>query len=175
MALRTVRYRERSGVHISLTACGQAVPVGSPGPFARSSAGPLGRREGWAMIRFLCRFVGLVSLTAAVTSLIYDGVRSFVNQTLHFSSVGSAWADIPKGWFAPLVHPAVERLAEVWDGEIQPYIFKQPVWLVLGILGAVLLWAKEEARARAHARGALSTEAPPEAIASAELPGSSHY
>jgi len=127
------------------------------------------------MIRFLCRFVGLMSLTAAVTSLIYDGVRSFVNQTLHFSSVGSAWANIPKGWFAPLVHPAVERLAAVWDGEIQPYIFKQPVWLVLGILGAVLLWAKEEARARAHARGALSTEAPPEAIASAELPGSSHY
>src|SRR5262249_50003456 len=121
------------------------------------------------MIRFLCRFVGLVSLTAAVTSLIYDGVRSFVNQTLHLSSVGSAWENIPKGWCAALLYPAGERLAEVWYGQIQPYIFKQPVWLVLGILGAVLLWAKEEAGARA--RGARSTEAPPAAIASAELPG----
>ena len=117
------------------------------------------------MIRFICRFVGLMLLTAAVTSLIYDGVRSFINQTLHFSSVGSAWENIPKGWVAALLHPAVERLAEVWDGEIQPYIFKQPVWLALGILGAVLLWAKEEAGARARARGAPSTEARPEAIA----------
>jgi len=31
---------------------------------------------------------------SAVTSLIYDGVRSFVNQSLHFSSVGSAKSNI---------------------------------------------------------------------------------
>jgi hypothetical protein len=122
------------------------------------------------MIGFLCRFVGLVSLTAAATSLIYDGVRSFVNQTMHFSSAGSAWENIPKDWIAALLHPAVERLAEVWDGEIQPYIFKQPVWLVLGILGAVLLWTKEEAGARARARGAPSTENPPEATATSKEP-----
>jgi hypothetical protein len=33
------------------------------------------------------------------------------------------------------VQPAVERRANVWHGIIQPNFLKQPVWLVLAIIG----------------------------------------
>src|SRR6476661_8194518 len=101
------------------------------------------------MARLLSRFIGLFSLTAALTYFIYDGARSFMNQTVQISSVGSTWENIPKSWLAWL-QPVIERL-----GDIQPYFLKQPVWLVLAIVGAVLIWAKEEVSARARRREAL--------------------
>lgn len=106
------------------------------------------------MARLLSRFIGLISLTAALTYFIYDGARSFMYQTVQISSVGSTWENIPKSWLAWL-QPAIERLGDVWRGDIQPYFLKQPVWLVLAIVGAVLIWAKEEVSARARRREAL--------------------
>jgi hypothetical protein len=44
----------------------------------------------------------------------------------------------------------LERLTDAWHEIIQPYFLKQPVWLVLAIVGAVLMWAKEEVSARAR-------------------------
>jgi hypothetical protein len=35
---------------------------------------------------------------------------------------------------------------------IQPYFLEQPVWLVLGIAGAILMWAKEESTDRTRER-----------------------
>ena len=106
------------------------------------------------MARLLSRSIGLISLTAALTYFIYDGARSFMNQTVQISSVGSTWENIPKSWLAWL-QPVIERLGDVWHGDIQPYFLKQPVWLVLAIVGAVLIWAKEEVSARARRREAL--------------------
>ena len=85
------------------------------------------------MARLLSRFIGFISLTAALTYFIYDGARSFMNQTVQISSVGSTWENIPKSWLAWL----------------------QPVWLVLAIVGAILIWAKEEVSARPRRRKAL--------------------
>ena len=87
------------------------------------------------MARLLSRFIGLTSLTAALTYFIYDGARSFMNQTVQISSVGSIWENIPKSWLAWL-QLVIERLGDVWHGDIQPYFLKQPVWLVLAIVGA---------------------------------------
>jgi hypothetical protein len=106
------------------------------------------------MARPLSRFIGLISLTAALTYFIYDGARSFMNQTVQISSVGSTWENIPKSWLAWL-QPVIERLGDAWHGDLQPYLLKQPVWLVLAIVGAVLIWAKEEVSARARRREAL--------------------
>ena len=60
------------------------------------------------MARLLSRFIGLISLTAALTYFIYDGARSFMNQTVQISSVGSTWENIPKSWLAWL-QPVIER------------------------------------------------------------------
>jgi hypothetical protein len=103
------------------------------------------------MIRCLFRFVGLVSLAAAVGAFVYDGVTSVFAQTVYVSSVGSVWENIPKSWLTAL-QPIVERLAQVWYEMIQPYFLKQPVSLVLGIIGAILMWAKEEVTDRTRER-----------------------
>jgi hypothetical protein len=107
------------------------------------------------MIRFVFRLFGLMSLAAALTSLVYDGIRSIVGQTVYISSVGSIWENIPQSWLAAL-QPAVERLADAWHGVIQPYFLKQPAWLVLAIIGAILIWAKEEAADRTRTRSKAS-------------------
>ena len=61
------------------------------------------------------------------------------------------WENIPRSWLAAL-QPVVERLALLWCDVLRPYFLKQPVWLVLGIVGAILLWAKEEATDRTRER-----------------------
>ena len=65
------------------------------------------------MIRFVCRFVGLLSLTAAAAALGYDGATSVFARSMYVSSVGSVWENIPRSWLAAL-QPAVERLALLW-------------------------------------------------------------
>jgi hypothetical protein len=103
------------------------------------------------MIRFICRLVGCLSLAAAATALAYDGVASVFAESLHVSSVGAVWDHIPGSWLATL-QPIVGRLAQLWHELIQPYFLQQPVWLVLGVAGATLLWAKEESTDRTRAR-----------------------
>jgi hypothetical protein len=93
------------------------------------------------MIRFICRLVGFLALAAAAAALAYDGV----------TSVAEVWEHIPGGWLAAL-QPIVAWLSQLWREMIQPYLLQQPVWLVLGIAGATLLWAKEEATERTQER-----------------------
>jgi hypothetical protein len=103
------------------------------------------------MIRFVCRLVGFLSLAAAAAALASDGAPSVFAESLYVSSVGAVWEHIPGSWLATL-HLAVERLARFWQEMIQPYFLQQPVWLVLGIAGATLLWAKEESTNRTRER-----------------------
>lgn len=92
------------------------------------------------MIRFVLRFLGLVSLALGFLFLVHDGTKSIADQTVYISSVGSTWENIHQSSLAAL-QPAVERLAGtwVWNGVVQPYFLKQPISLVLAILGAVLI------------------------------------
>jgi hypothetical protein len=90
-----------------------------------------GKRQ--AMIRFAFRIVGVLLLAVALGLLSYDGVRSMVGGTA-FTSVGSIWENIPQNARAAL-QSAVERLADL----LQSYFLKQPVWLALAIIGALLI------------------------------------
>lgn len=103
------------------------------------------------MLRFICRLVGSLALAAAAAALAYDGVASVFAGRLHVSSVGAVWEKIPGSWLATL-QLAVERLSQLWHEMIEPYFLQQPVWLVLGIAGAILLWAKEESTDRTRER-----------------------
>jgi len=103
------------------------------------------------MIRFICRIVGVLALAAAAAALAYDGVTSVFAESLHVSSVAEVWEHIPGGWLAAL-QPIVAWLSQLWREMIQPYLLQQPVWLVLGIAGATLLWAKEESTDRTQER-----------------------
>ena len=103
------------------------------------------------MIRFICRLVGFLALAAAATALAYDGAASVLAESLHVSSVGAVWEHIPGSWLAAF-EPVIAWLAQLWREMIQPYLLQQPVWLVLGVAGAVLLWAKEEASERTQER-----------------------
>jgi len=103
------------------------------------------------MIRFICRLVGVLALAVAAAALAYDGVTSVFAESLHVSSVGAVWEHIPGSWLAAF-EPVIAWLAQLWREMIQPYLLQQPVWLVLGIAGAVLLWAKEEASERTQER-----------------------
>jgi hypothetical protein len=96
------------------------------------------------MIRFICRLVGFLALAAAAAALAYDGVTSVCREP-------ACQQRIPDGWLAAL-QPIVAWLSQLWREMIQPYLLQQPVWLVLGIAGATLLWAKEEATERTQER-----------------------
>jgi hypothetical protein len=80
-----------------------------------------------------------------------DGVTSVFAESLHVSSVAEVWEHIPDSWLAAL-QPIVAWLSQRWREMIQPYLLQLPVWLVLGIAGAILLWAKEEATERTQER-----------------------
>ena len=92
------------------------------------------------MIRFVFRFIGLVSLALGFLFLVHDGTKSIADQKVYISSVESTWDNIHQSSLAAL-EPAVEKLAGawVWTGVIQPYFLKQPVSLVLAIVGAILI------------------------------------
>jgi len=91
------------------------------------------------MIRFVLRFFGLLMLALGFIFVVYDGAKTIVDQTWFVSSVGSVWDNIHQSSLAAL-QPTVERLAGpwAWQGVIQPYFLKQPISLVLVIVGAIL-------------------------------------
>src|SRR5262245_18390831 len=91
------------------------------------------------MIRFVLRFIGLLSLALGFIFLVHDGTNSIADQTVYISSVGSTWSTVHQNSLTAL-QPEVERPAGtlVWQGLIQPYFLDQPVSLVLAIFGAIL-------------------------------------
>jgi hypothetical protein len=92
------------------------------------------------MIRFVLRFVGLVLLALGFLFLVHDGTKSIADQTVYISSVAATWDNIHQDSLTAL-QPMVEGLAGawVWNGVIQPYFLKQPVSLVLAIVGGILI------------------------------------
>jgi hypothetical protein len=92
------------------------------------------------MIRFILRFVGLLSLALGFIFLVHDGTKSIADQTVYISSVSSTWSNIHQDSLTAL-QPEVERRVgtRVWQDVIQPYFLDQPVSLVLAIIGAILI------------------------------------
>ena len=93
-----------------------------------------------AMIRFVFRFLGLLTLAAAFIFVVYDGARFIANQKLDFTTVGEVWSLVHFNSLQ-LFQPAVERHVApwVWQSVIQPYFLEQPAALYLLIVGAILV------------------------------------
>jgi hypothetical protein len=90
------------------------------------------------MIRFLLRFLGLLSLALGFIFLVYDGTKSIADQRLYISRVVDAWAIVSEGSLAQL-QPSLQRLMPaLWD-PVAVTILDTPVALVLALLGAVFL------------------------------------
>jgi hypothetical protein len=92
------------------------------------------------MIRFLFRFLGLLTLAAAFILVVYDGARYIANQTLDFTTIGYVWASVHQNSLL-LFQPAVERHVApwLWQSLIQPDFLEQPAWLLMLIIGAILI------------------------------------
>jgi len=67
------------------------------------------------MIRFVLRFLGLLSLALGFIFLVYDGTKSIADQTVYISSVESTWSNVDQNSLASL-QPEVERRVgpQVW-------------------------------------------------------------
>ena len=90
------------------------------------------------MIRFLLRFLGLLSIALGFIFLVYDGTKSIADQRLYISRVTNAWEIVSEGSLAQL-KPALQRMMPVlWD-PVAVTLLDTPVALVLAIMGALLL------------------------------------
>jgi hypothetical protein len=91
------------------------------------------------MIRFLFRFLGLISLAAAFILVIYDGTKSIAGSRLALTSVRALWELINAGSLAklkPLIEPYAGGL--LWD-PVMLFILAAPSWSVLGLFGIVFI------------------------------------
>ncbi|HZP76165.1 MAG TPA: hypothetical protein VFB45_08505 [Pseudolabrys sp.] len=91
------------------------------------------------MIRFLLRFLGLLSLAIAFILVIYDGTKSIAGNAVFITKLGDLWNNIHASSLQ-LLQTSIERHADplLWQFVVQP-VLQQPSWLVLAILGIVLI------------------------------------
>jgi hypothetical protein len=90
------------------------------------------------MIRFLLRFIGLLSLALAFIFLVYDGTKSIADQRLYVTKVAEVWATLHEGSLTQ-VRPALEGLAPwLWD-PVAASVLNAPTCLVLLIIGTILV------------------------------------
>jgi hypothetical protein len=91
------------------------------------------------MIRFLFRFIGLISLAAAFILVIYDGTKSIAGNSLSLTTVQALWQLINAGSLAK-VKPLIDHYAGglLWD-PMMLSILAAPAWGLLGLFGILLL------------------------------------
>lgn len=91
------------------------------------------------MIRAVLRFLGLLSLAAGFIFLVYDGARSIVDSGLRLYKISQAWSDVHQASLTAL-QPLLERRLGAWAWDpVAVMVLQQPIWLVFGLLGIVLL------------------------------------
>jgi hypothetical protein len=90
------------------------------------------------MIRGFFRLLGLLLLAGGFVFMVYDGARWVADQSLQFTRFGQFWNDI---------HQASQQAFRTWVEGKAPWlwtsvvrvILDQPVFVVMGLLGIVLL------------------------------------
>lgn len=91
------------------------------------------------MIRFLFRFLGLLSLAAAFILLIYDGTKSIAGDNLYLTSVRALWELINAASLAklkPMIAPYAGGV--LWDPGMVS-LLAAPSWALLGFLGVLFI------------------------------------
>ncbi len=90
------------------------------------------------MIRFLLRFLGLMLLALAFIFVIYDGMKSIADRTLHLTALSQFWTDIHQSSLQA-AQASVERTSEaLWNLAIMPVI-EQPAAAIFAVLGVILI------------------------------------
>jgi hypothetical protein len=90
------------------------------------------------MIRFLLRFIGLLSLALAFIFLVYDGTKSIADQRLYITRVSEVWAALHERSLGQL-RPTLEGWAPwLWD-PVANTVLNAPTALVLVIIGTILV------------------------------------
>jgi hypothetical protein len=90
------------------------------------------------MIRFLLRFIGLLSLALAFIFLVYDGTKSIADQRLYITRVAEVWATLHETSL-PQLRPTLEGLAPwLWD-PVATTVLNAPTAVVLVIFGTILV------------------------------------
>jgi hypothetical protein len=90
------------------------------------------------MLRFLCRFIGLLLLATAFVFFVYDGTKAIANAQLIPYKVGQLWADIDQSNLTAVQAWLKLKAAWAWDPYLQAF-FDLPSWVVLAILGMILI------------------------------------
>ena len=102
------------------------------------------------MIAFIARFIGLWLIAGALVALVVDGTRTIANSQLEIYTFGEFWKFVS---FSSL--QAAERFIQneietytghwLWNPLIM-WILLLPTWLVLGLLGALLVYVGRKRR-----------------------------
>ena len=87
--------------------------------------------------------LGAAVLAAAVIVLLYDGWQLIGGKAAEFTKVGYVWYALHPTSLQ-LLQPAIERHIEPYIGQwlwdpVMLTLLTTPIWLVLGIVGALLL------------------------------------
>jgi ABC-type phosphate transport system permease subunit len=90
------------------------------------------------MIRFLLRFLGLWILAAGFIFLIYDGTKSIAGNALFLTKVQDVWGSVHQASLLSLKPKLMGISGVLWDPVMTTFL-DQPIALVLGVLGALMM------------------------------------
>jgi hypothetical protein len=90
------------------------------------------------MIRFVLRFLGLWVLAAGFIFLIYDGTKSIAGSALFLTRVRDLWNAVNQASLQSL-QPSLEHLSGFLWNPVMTTFLDQPVSLVLGVLGVIMM------------------------------------
>ena len=92
------------------------------------------------MIRGFFRLIGLLLLAGGFIFMVYDGARWVADQSLRFTQFGQFWNDLNQS-SQQAVKTWIERnVPWLWTSVVK-VILDQPVFVVLGLLGILLMLA----------------------------------
>ncbi len=98
------------------------------------------------MIRFLFRFLGVLTLAAAFILLVYDGAKSIADSRIYIYKLGQLWTDINAASLQSLQTLTETHLTPwLWNPVMQT-VLEQPAWLVLGVFGILFILLGRKAK-----------------------------
>lgn len=105
------------------------------------------------MIKFIARFIGLWLIAGALVALVVDGTKTIAASTLTVTPLGQSWYAIsPTSLMSAqsFIQGTVEAYIGhwLWDPLIV-WILLLPTWLVLGLIGAWLVYVGRKRRVAA--------------------------
>ena len=98
------------------------------------------------MIRFILRFVGLWVLAAGFIFLIYDGTKSIAGNQIFLTKVQDVWGSVHQASLLTLQPKLTAISGVLWDPLMKTFL-DQPIALVLGVIGVILMLLGRKKRA----------------------------